>query len=197
MRRSEFKIEDKNLIESFLNKAESGTVAMVSKNGEPYATQVNLVWFDNAIWFHSGLTGTKMSILKQSPKVHISVVEESCFIPSYATSSEDPCNATQFFRSVHIKGIAEIIHDLDLKAQVLSSLMTKMQPEGKHRSLSESKKGLLGTALIKILKKEITAKFKFGQNLTSQKRASLLDTLNESTDPRAKSALEWIKKLQP
>jgi len=195
MRRSEFLVTDPGLISQVLSESESGCVAMVDVDGGPYATEVNLLWFEGNLWFHSGLAGNKIQCLKQNPEVFISVVVPSSFVPSYATDAEKPCNATQFFRSVHIKGCARFITDMDTKIRVMEGFMAKMQPEGGHRPMKDFGKALAGTALVQITPENIVGKFKFGQNLSAEKRAGLIKTLESSSDPRSQEALKWISGL--
>ncbi|OGG94254.1 MAG: hypothetical protein A2527_04975 [Candidatus Lambdaproteobacteria bacterium RIFOXYD2_FULL_50_16] len=195
MRRVEFLVTDPALIGAVFEEAESGCLGLIDETGAPYQTQVNLVWAQGALWFHSGPLGTKIKLIKACPKVHVSVVLASSFVPSYATDPQKPCSATQFFRSVHVKGEAQLVEDLGLKAQILGLLMQKLQPEGGYQPLEQYPSALRSVALVQIIPQEITGKFKFGQNLTAQKRQDLIKTLQESADPRAQEALAWINRL--
>ncbi|MDT8448058.1 MAG: pyridoxamine 5'-phosphate oxidase family protein [bacterium] len=199
MRRAEFKIEDPQLIQEFLDQAESLHLGTLDASGAPYVTAVNFVSFGGDLYFHSGPAGTKMANLRRDARVFLSLAEEFAFIPSYATQDEEACAATQFFRSVHLKGLAEEVADLAQKAQVLSALMAKMQPEGRHRPLLSDdpfyQKALKGTALVKVVAQEVSAKFKFGQHLNPETRARLIKSLESSKDRRAQSTLAWMRAL--
>jgi len=195
MRRSEFLVTDPKLINPVLESAESGCVAMIDTDGSPYATQVNLMWFDRSLWFHSSNQGKKIQLIRSNPEVFVSVVLASSFVPSYATDPDKPCNATQFFRSVHLKGKAYLVDDLETKILVMQGMMQKMQPEGRHMPMQDAHKSLGAMALVQLKPEEITGKFKFGQNLSGSKKEGLIKTLQKSKDPRAQEALSWIKNL--
>ena len=199
MRRSEFHVKDPQLIEHLLEEAEHLHLGCLAPDGFPYVTAVNYAWVNQKVYIHSSLKGQKVSFIQQNNKVYLSLAEPFAFIPSWATDPDVACGATQFFQSVHIKGTALLVQDLDLKAAVMASMMKKMQPEGRHLDLSDPKHRapLKGMALIEVTPEMISAKFKFGQNLKGKKRESVIAALEKSTDPRAQQTLLWIESLVP
>ncbi|TET87396.1 MAG: pyridoxamine 5'-phosphate oxidase family protein [Sulfurovum sp.] len=176
-----FEIKDKKVIQSVLDDAEYGTLALCT-DGLPYSVPVNFVTVNDVVYFHGSHKGRKMSMIDQNPKVSFSVVENYSLIQSYFSSSDGlACPATQFFKSVIIDGEALVVEDAKEKAMALEALMQKLQPEGKYIPLSDEvyEKALKGTAVMKIVASGMKAKFKFGQHLNEERFEMILKHLEE------------------
>ncbi len=192
-----FEIIDEDIIEELLHTVEYGTLAL-SRDGMPYSVPVNFVYGDGAVYFHGSHGGRKMSVIRSDPNVSLSIVEEHSMIQSYFSSTEGlACPATQFFRSVIIDGVAEIVEEKAEKIKVLTLLMEKLQPEGNHRPLEEEAydKVLALTAVVKISIREKRAKFKFGQHLDQARFEMIIDHLNERGNEKDKATIVMMKAL--
>ena len=166
-----FEIKDKILIYDVLDKAEYGTLALSIEN-KPYAVPVNFVRVGNDIYFHGALKNKKMKILKQNPAVSFSVVENYALIDSdFSTVDGLACPATQFFKSVSIEGVAVVEESREVKAEVFTTLMQKLQPKGGYKPFSDSEydPAIKATAVVKIEIEKLTCKFKFGQHLNEER----------------------------
>lgn len=73
------------------------------------------------------------------------------------------------FKSVLIKGHAELVSDLQQKAAALSAFMQKLQSEGGYEQIdpldTDYIPQLKATSVVRIVISEMSAKFKFGQNM--------------------------------
>jgi len=198
MRRKEFKIEEKMLIDALLLEAEYLHLGCIGLDGFPYVTAVNFMAWEEKIYLHSSPRGKKIESIQKNENVFLSLAEPFALIPSWATSAELACGATQFFQSIHIQGTAKLVEDLGLKANVMGAMMKKLQPEGGHLDLGDPKhrNSLKAMALIEIEPLSVSAKFKFGQNLNEEKRASVVQALEQSSDPRALSTLSWMQAVK-
>ena len=166
-----FEIKDKILIYDVLDKAEYGTLALCVEN-KPYAVPVNFVRIEDDIYFHGALKNKKMKMLEQNPLVSFSIVENYALIDSDYSSTEGlACPATQFFKSVSIEGVAEVLESREIKAKVFTALMQKLQPKGGYKPFSDSDydAAIKATAVVKIEVKTLSCKFKFGQHLTEER----------------------------
>lgn len=190
-----FEIKEKEIIYNILDKAEYGTLAL-SIEDKPYAVPVNFVRIMDDIYFHGALSNKKMKMLAHNPKVSFSVVENYSLIASYFSSTDGlACPATQFFKSVSIDGVTEIIKDRDVKANVFETLMQKHQPEGKYKSFSDNVYDIAikTTAVIKITPESLCAKFKFGQHLNEERFNMILSHLEERNNPLDVDTIQMMK----
>jgi len=166
-----FDIKDKTIINEVLDKAEYGTLALCVEN-TPYAVPVNFVRIEDDIYFHGALSNRKMKMLSQNPKVSFSVVENYALIDSDFSSTDGlACPATQFFKSVSMEGVASELISRDDKAKVFEALMKKLQPKGGYKPFSGTAydSAIKATAVVKIVVKNMTCKFKFGQHLSDER----------------------------
>jgi len=166
-----FSITDKNIIYNVLDNAEYGTLALCVDD-TPYAVPVNFVRMEDDIYFHGALSNRKMKMLSQNPHVSFSVVENYALIDSDFSSLEGlACPATQFFKSVSLEGVANVLASRDDKAKVFEALMKKLQPKGGYKPFNDTAydSAIKATAVVKIAVKNITCKFKFGQHLSDER----------------------------
>ena len=179
--KKEFEITDKSIITKMLQDSEYGTLAL-SHQDKPYSLPINFVYFQDAIYFHGSKSGRKIDIIKQNSLASFSVVEAYSIIPSYFSSNENlACPATQAFKSIIIDGKIEFVKEYDEKADALSALMQKLQPEGKYKSLHDKcyQKMINATTIYKLILHDIKAKFKFGQHLNQERFDMIISNLEK------------------
>ncbi|MCL4232426.1 MAG: pyridoxamine 5'-phosphate oxidase family protein [Dehalococcoidia bacterium] len=201
MRRKEFEQHEQRAIEVLLDSAGHGFLAFVRPNLTPGAIAVNFVRLDSTIYFHGSPQGEKMEALAANPEVAFMVAEAMSLIPSYFSASDLACPASQFFRSVVVRGRARIVEDLAEKATALQALMEKLQPEGGYLPISQTstryRKQLRATAVVAIPMDDVTAKFKLGQNLPRSRRASIARQLTERDAPGDSETAAAMAKARP
>jgi len=174
-----FKIEDKSIINEILDKAEYGTFAL-SVDNTPYAVPLNFVRIEDGIYFHGALKNKKMKMLTQNPNVSFSVVENYSLIDSDFSSNDDlACPATQFFKSVSMNGIVEMVESREEKGKMFEVMMQKHQPKGGYQPFSDEvyDKSLKATAVYKLIADDISCKFKFGQHLNEERFEMIIGSL--------------------
>lgn len=201
MRRKEFNIEEQREIDEFLQEMSFGYLATEGVDGWPHITPLNYAYTNGHIYFHGSKAGAKMAEIAASRKVSFAVAKEYAIIPSYFSDPRQACPATAFFKSVHIRGEAEPVEDLYEKAQALSALMEKLQPEGGYAPITPDDPAYLGAlkavAVVRIRIADLTAKFKFGQNLNDARRKKVVNGLNERGLPEDKETVELMNKYCP
>ncbi len=199
MRRKVFEVTEAGRAEAVLAAAAVGNLAFVRGDGELRVAPLNFVFFEGAIFVHGATAGEKFEALKEGPKVAFSADLPYSFIPSYWSSPTMACPASQYFRSVHIRGRAEIVDDPVLMARALTALMEKYQPEGKYDAIEHAHSAyadeLRATALIRIAIEEMTMKEKLGQNLSPERRQALIDKLEERGQPVDLATASEIRKM--
>lgn len=113
---------------------------------------LNFVHIGGHIYFHSAIEGEKIEDILRDNRV--------CFevdVPlRYVKAKSDPCSAFYQYRSVILKGRAEIIEDIEEKRMVMKALMEKYQPEGGYSDFPKEKLAI--TAVIRIDIEAMTGK---------------------------------------
>lgn len=201
MRRKEFSIEQKKEIEAFLAEKTYGFLGTISLEGNPCVTPLNFVYDGSYIYFHGSLAGEKMKNLKKTERVSFNVAEEYAILPSYFSDPLLACPATSYFKSVTVHGYAEKVIDLDEKAIALSLFMKKLQPEGGYTPIEADNPlyegQLKAVAVIRIVPEQITAKFKFGQNLEPHKHEEIQAMLKERRMGKDMETVEMMRRYCP
>ena len=85
-----------------LEKATSGTLALLGDNGYPYAVPISYVYADGKLYFHSALSGHKVDAIRRCDKASFCVIAQDDVVPEKYTTE---------FRSVIAFGRIHIIED--------------------------------------------------------------------------------------
>ncbi|WP_144939864.1 pyridoxamine 5'-phosphate oxidase family protein [Paenibacillus sp. 32O-W] len=201
MRRKEFSMNEQAEVEQFLNEMTYGCLGTTGEDGWPHVTPVNYVYHQGKIYFHGSRNGQKMKHLKACKQVTFLIAKEHSLIPSYYTDPEMACPATAYFKSVLIKGTAELVEDPVEKAGALQAFMSKLQPEGGYRPITaedpEYRPRIKGVAVLAIKIMEMSAKFKFGQNLQEEVRESIITSLNSRKRELDEETARLMRKYCP
>ncbi|HEU4965495.1 MAG TPA: pyridoxamine 5'-phosphate oxidase family protein [Bacilli bacterium] len=201
LRRKEFTVTEQAEINAFLDEMTFGYLATVGEDGWPHIKALNFVHHEDAVYIHGSRLGEKISDFKRDNRVTFAVAREFSLIPSYFSDEKLACPATTFFKSVSIRGTTSFVEDLDEKARAFTLFMQKLQPEGGYDPIDPSdkeyRKNLNGVSLIKISIEDLTAKFKFGQNLTENSKEDLINRLEERGTELDQETVEMMKKFCP
>lgn len=179
--KSVFQITDSIIIDDVLSSVEYGTLALCVDN-IPYSIPLNFVHDKESIYFHGSKKGKKMQMIYENANASFSVVQSYSVIQSYFSSNEQlACPATHFFKSIIIDGQIEIVDSYEEKIKAMSLLMEKLQKEGGYKPFTDKvyEKMLNAVAVYKLNKKELTAKFKFGQNLSDERFDMVIEHLKK------------------
>jgi hypothetical protein len=177
-------------LEGVLERADWGTLGLVSDQGTPVLVPLNFVFHEGRICFHGAKAGEKFGLIQASPQASFLVVEAYAQIPSYAFDPVHACPATQYFKSVLVKGRVEEVRDPAGKAAVLEAMMRKLQPEGGYEPIRADspayQASVRGVGVFVMTCGEVTGKVKLGQKLGSEARAKVeaaLETRGCPMDP--------------
>lgn len=112
MRRKDRELQNTEAIE-ILKKCNYGTLATVNKEGYPYGVPVSYVYFNDAIYFHCAVEGSKLNNIADNNKVSFSVVGDTCVLPNeFSTKYESVIifgKATEVFDSEKNDAFMEIL----------------------------------------------------------------------------------------
>ena len=200
MRRREFEVTNSKELSVVLGAIEWGTLALITPEGTPLQVPLNFVQLEGHLYFHGSPAGDKIATLKQNSAASFLVVDAHALLPSTFFDPENACPATQFFKSVLVKGQVRLVEDLGEKARALQALMTKLQPQGGYDPISSDNPrylvALRGVAVIAMSMDSVTGKWKLGQNLSSAQADGIMEQLeqrNSLNDCRTANAIEQYR----
>lgn len=191
---------DRALFDSISAYPMVGYLGIMTPDQYPRVVPVNFVTIGDRVYFHGAQSGEKHDAFARGQKVTFCIAIPYAVIPSYWRSTDYACPATQFFKSILIRGHGVIVHDPDEKAAALQALMEKHQPDIGFRPIDASDplyaKALDEVAVFRIDPERIDIRSKFGENLSRETRLVLIEKLkerNEGLDPE--TAMEMEKRL--
>lgn len=147
MRRSdrEIGIEDINTI---LKDGEYGVLATVGENGYTYATPLSYVYYNEALYFHCALEGSKVENIKYNEKVSFCVVGKTKVLQDKFSTE---------YESVIVFGKASEAKDEE-KKEALIAILEKYSPDFKLEGLQYIDRAIEKTCVVKIEITKVTGK---------------------------------------
>lgn len=198
MRKNEFKVENKEVIKKLLDECEYGTLSLISE-GKPYGVAVNFVYFNERIFIHGAKEGKKVQAIHSTPYASFLVVKSFSLIPSHFSDTLAACPATQYFSSVHCEGAIKELKIQEAKAIVLNKLMEKLQTDGGYEPIAYDNpiytKMIANTAVFELSIEQISCKVKAGQNLSHEKKQTMMQKLNDRATPLDIDTVNLMKSM--
>ena len=115
MRRKDREVTDSAFFKDVFDKSHVLTVAFID-DGLPYCVPLSFVEVEGSLYFHCAREGRKLDCIANDPHVHFNAFDEI---------EVDPEKATVYFRSVSGAGMASIVEDEALRAEILVAIMKK------------------------------------------------------------------------
>ena len=134
---------------TILQKATSGTLALLGDNGYPYAVPISYVYHEGKLYFHSAVEGHKVDAIRQCEKASFCVIEQD---------EVHPEKYTTFFRSVIAFGKIHIIEDEAEKLQMARMLGNRYNPNQDEALQKELENGLARMLMIRFDIEHLTGK---------------------------------------
>lgn len=134
---------------AILQKATSGTLALLGDNGYPYAVPISYVYHEGKLYFHSAVEGHKVDAIRQCDKASFCVIEQD---------EVHPERYTTFFRSVIAFGKIHIIEDETEKLQMARMLGNRYNPDQDEALQKELENGLARMLMIRFDIEHLTSK---------------------------------------
>lgn len=138
----------------FLTKSLTGILSTVCSDGSPYGVPVHFVLWKDAIYFHGLPAGQKLSNLKEDPRVCFTVYEMNDIL---LDPQGKPCDTNTAYKSVVVRGMAQMISESGEKKKVLDAIIGKYTPQLSGKAIPDNM--LNGTAVVKISITEMTGKY--------------------------------------
>lgn len=129
---------------AIMEKATSGTMALLGDNGYPYAVPLSYVYHDNKLYFHSALAGHKVDAIRNCDKASFCVI---------GSDDVKPQQYTTYYRSVIAFGRIRIIEDAEQKMAAARMLGNRYNPHHDEALAKELEQGF-GRMLVMCLEIE-------------------------------------------
>ena len=148
MRRKRQQLSDAESIE-ILEKATSGTLALLGDGGYPYAVPVSYVYADGTLYFHSAKEGHKVDAIRRCDKASFCVIEQD---------NVKPAEYTTYFRSVIAFGRIHIVEDEKEKLAIARILGNRYNPNQEEALQKELEHGFARMLAIRFDIEHLTGK---------------------------------------
>ena len=148
MRRLRQQLSDEETI-GILQRATSGTLALLGDNGYPYAVPISYVYADGHLYFHSALSGHKVDAIRACDKASFCVIEQD---------QVHPKEYTTYFRSVIAFGRIHIVEDEEEKLAAARLLSNRYNPNDEEGFRKELEKGFSRMLAIRLDIEHLTGK---------------------------------------
>ena len=148
MRRHRQQLSDEESI-SILQKATSGTLALLGDGGYPYAVPISFVYDDGKLYFHSAMSGHKVDAIRSCNKASFCVIDQD---------SVRPAEYTTYFRSVIAFGRIRIVEDESEKLAIARILGNRYNPNQEEALQKELEHGLARMLAIRFDIEHLTGK---------------------------------------
>ena len=148
MRRKRQQLSEEESI-GILQRATSGTLALLGDNGYPYAIPISYVYSDGKLYFHSALSGHKVDAIRNYDKASFCVIDKDDVKPEKYTT---------FFRSVIAFGKIHIIEDETEKLEAAKLLGDRYNPNQGEALQKEIESGLSRMLAIRFDIEHLTGK---------------------------------------
>lgn len=176
-------VDRNNDLAEIAAEVDVGYLGIVTPDGYPRVVPVNFATIREHVYFHGAASGEKHDAMLGGGKVTFCIAVPYAMIPSYWRSEQYACPATQYFKSVLIKGRAVVVDDPTEKARALQALMDKHQPEGGFQPFDYTSQLYRGpidkVGIFRIDPDQVDIRLKFGQNLSEPTRKVIIDRLLE------------------
>lgn len=184
---------------ALLERAGVVHLGSTTAEGAPVLRTVHGVVVRGALCFHGAPAGEKTEAIGREAVV--SAEEIVAAIPSYFLDPERACPATTLYRSAQVHGRIEQVDDRHEKAEVLTALMRRFQPEGGHVPIEADNplytKAVAGIMVLKVSLEQLDGKAKLAQNRTPEERVRLMEKLWERGAPGDAQAIELLRAANP
>lgn len=148
MRRKRQQLSDEESY-AILQKATSGTLALLGDGGYPYAVPISYVYSEGKLYFHSALSGHKVDAIRCCDRASFCVV---------AQDDVKPALYTTFFRSVIAFGRIHIVDDEAEKLAAARLLGNRYNPHQDEALQKELENGLARMLVIRLDIEHLTGK---------------------------------------
>lgn len=177
MRRKYAEVTDVNEIIRIMSVTNVGRMATIDEEGYPYITPLNYIFHEGCVYFHCANKGEKLDNMTRDPKVCFEVDVPLAYLEVDFTPEKDPCCTHQYYHSVIIRGVAQIVPDGDKKTTVLNALVAKHEGNRDFPVITTEHAKYKACSVVEITPVCMTAKSDLAQNKSQVDRDYVVECL--------------------
>ncbi len=193
MRQNKLEIKNEAVIDDILNNARIGRLGTNGKDGFPYITPVNFVYWNETIYFHSSMQGEKLENFKRDPRVCFEIDLPLAYLDTQFDRTASTCSVTQFYQCIIIRGMAELIDDIKKKVQILNMLMARHENDTQFKKITPETKAVSVTSVVAIRIKSLTAKANLAQKKSAADKEKICEYLTTRAKPGDNESADLIR----
>jgi len=193
MRRKQCEITDKTTIDNILGRARVGRLATIGRDGYPYITPVNYVFWQETIFFHCSLRGEKLDNIRREARVCFEVDIPLAYLDTGYDRSMQACEVSQFYQSVIIRGRAEIVESSEEKVAALNALMASHENNPSFSAITIKTPAVNLCAVVAVRIDSLSAKANLAQKKSAPDREKIRSYLLQRDLPGDRQAADLIR----
>jgi len=193
MRRHQCEIIDKDEIDTLLDRCLVGRLATTGQDGYPYITPVNYTYLNGSIYFHCARKGEKLENIHNDSRVCFQVDIPLSYLDLAGVPRGQTCQVSQFYHCVIIRGVAEIIEDIEEKVNALNSLMAVHEKKPGFSQITEKTPAVSSCHVVAVRVHSISGKRNLAQKKSNKEKDRLADYLSLRDLPGDKETSALIK----
>lgn len=173
MRRRQCELTDPEKIREILTRCRVGRLATAGRDGYPYVTPVNFVFYNGVIYFHCALQGEKLDNIAADDRVCFQVDIPLAYLDLAYAPERPACQVHQFYHCVIIRGRAEIVADLKEKVTALNALMAAHEAQPDFSAITAETPAVALCAVVAVRPESITGKSDLAQKKNDEERGRI------------------------
>lgn len=193
MRRKQCLVTDQEEITAILQRCLVGRMATIGSDGYPYITPVNYVYWRGSIYFHCARKGEKLDNILRNPKVCFEVDIPLAYLDTGFDTTAPACHVHQFYHSVIIRGVAELVEDIEEKVGALNALMASHEKRENYSAITAEAEGVAICAVVAVRVQSLSAKSDLAQKKDPAARNRIADYLEQRNLPGDQEAATRIR----
>jgi len=196
MRNNRYEIRDKAEIEKILSQSTIGRLATLGKDGFPYITPLNYVYWHGVIYFHSAPAGEKLDNIAAHPQVCFEVDIPLAYLDRGYDPAKPACAVSQLYQCVIIRGIAQVVDNRQEKVEALNQLMACHEKFAEFKEISLDTPAVAGCTVVAVRIESLTGKANLAQKKTAAEQDKICAYLEKRNEPGDRAAAETLKSYK-
>ena len=168
MRRKQCAITDPEKIREIMTRSRVGGLATPGRDGYPYITPVNYVYYQDSIYFHCAHKGEKIDNIRADNRVCFQVDIPLAYLDLAFAGA--PCQAHQFYHCVIIRGRAVIVEDPLEKVAALNALMASHEGQAGFAAITSDTPAVALCTVVAIRIENLSCKSDLAQKKSDEER---------------------------
>lgn len=173
MHQKKYEITNRLEIEEILHSNRVGRLATIGLDGYPYITPLNYVFWLGKVYMHCALQGERLDNINKNSRVGFEVDEPLGYLDAGFSPKSSVCAVTQFYRSVIIKGVINLVTDVNDKVAALNTLVALHEGHRDFTAISADMKAVAQCHVLELTIEHITGKHNVGAHRSASYRTAV------------------------